>query len=271
MRIQVCHRTVYSYDQPIAYAIQTLRVQPQPYAGLRLNTWTVAGEGRKPLTGFVDGYGNWIHCHTVNRHHDRSAVTVSGEVETTDTHGVVAGTAEPLPPAFYLRATPLTAATPTVTAFAGEAAGNGKPLDRLHALMGLINDRIDYQLGATDVHTPAPDVLDRRAGVCQDHAHLFIACARALDHPARYVSGYLWTGDEDATFTAGHAWAEAYVDDLGWVGFDPANGVCPTEAYVRTAVGLDYWTAAPMRGVWRGAATETLAVEVQIQQAQAAQ
>ena len=271
MRIRVRHRTVYSYDQPIAYAIQTLRVQPRPHAGLQVLNWRVTGEGRRPLPGFVDGYGNWIHSHTVNRRHDRSAVTVAGEVETTNGNGVVSGTVEPLPPAFYLRPTALTEATPAVAAFAAEAAGGGQPLERLHALMGRIHADIAYRLGATDVRTPAAAVLDRGAGVCQDHAHLFIACARALGRPARYVSGYLWTGDQDQPFDAGHAWAEAHVDDLGWVGFDAANGVCPTAAYVRTAVGLDYWTAAPMRGIWRGEATESLAVEVTVQQAQGAQ
>ena len=112
--------------------------------------------------------------------------------------------------------------------------------------------------------TTAADALARGFGVCQDHAHLFIAAARLIDIPARYVSGYLWTGVDAQPFDASHAWAEAFVPELGWVGFDPANRICPTENYIRVAVGLDYSAAAPVRGLRRGPAEESLDVEVQV-------
>ena len=113
-------------------------------------------------------------------------------------------------------------------------------------------------------------------GVCQDFAHVFIAAARHLGHPARYVGGYLfqpalshWQSQGSAGQTqstdaqdAGHAWAEALVPHLGWVGFDPANGISPTDAYVRVAVGLDYLGAAPVRGTRYGGGGESLAVKV---------
>ena len=86
-----------------------------------------------------------------------------------------------------------------------------------------------------------------------------------------FRSGYLWEGDKTEPIEAGHAWAEAYVDNVGWVGFDPANGIAPAENYVRTAIGLDYREAAPVRGVWRGAAAETLAVNLKVQQVQSQQ
>ena len=107
--------------------------------------------------------------------------------------------------------------------------------------------------------------------MCADHAHVFIAGARHLGLPARYVGGYLWTGADGQEYQASHAWAEAYVPDLGWVGFDPANRLCPTDAYVRTAVGLDYHAAAPASGVWRGDSSETLAVRVAVTAAVGAQ
>jgi transglutaminase-like putative cysteine protease len=135
---------------------------------------------------------------------------------------------------------------------------------RLHALMHGVRDRMAYRAGTTDSQTSAAEALASGVGVCQDHAHLFIAAARALDVPARYVGGYLWTGDDDAEYEASHAWAEAYVDDLGWVGFDPANRLCPTENYIRVGIGLDYWTAAPVRGIRRGVADEALSVRVQV-------
>ena len=110
--------------------------------------------------------------------------------------------------------------------------------------------------------TTAGEALRSGAGVCQDHSHVFISAARVLGIPARYVGGYLWTGQPESE--ASHAWAEAYVEDLGWVGFDPSNRICPTEAYVRSSIGLDYAAAAPIRGVRRGNAAERLAVSISV-------
>ncbi|GAB4147116.1 MAG: transglutaminase family protein [Sphingomonadales bacterium] len=266
MRLRIRHLTHYRYDQWVDYSIQTLRLAPRDHDGQRVLSWRVTGDGGRVLPMITDGLGNIVHCHSVNRPHRESAVLVEGEVETMETHGIVAGAVEPLPPAYFLRSTPLSAADQALTDLAHQASGGG--LDRLHHLTGLIRDRIDYRIGMTEARTTAADALAAGAGVCQDHAHAFIACARALGVPARYIGGYLWTQDHLEVYEAGHAWAEAYVEDLGWVGFDPANRVCATEAYVRASVGLDYWTAAPVRGLWRGEGAEHLDVEVQVSQSQ---
>ena len=262
MRLQVQHRTAYRYDAPIPYAIQNIRLSPRPFRGLRVIRWSIKGETGNELPSYIDGYGNIIHCHTVNRWHQQAAIVVSGEVETHDTHGMVSAQ-EPLPPFFFRRTTPLTEPCEALRALAAEGEGLSNLLDRLHDLMERIPQRVIYEIGETHAATTASEALAAGRGVCQDHAHVFIACARLLNVPARYVSGYLWTGSEE-NFEASHAWAEAFVPDLGWVGFDPANGVSPTAAYVRTAVGLDYWSAAPLRGLRQGTARETLEVSVQV-------
>ena len=263
MRLHVLHRTVYRYSAPIHYAIQTLRLQPRPYEGLNVIEWRVEGDGRRPLPSFIDGLGNVVHCHTVDRPHTEASITVEGEVETRRDDGVVLGTHEPLPPVFFLRTTPLTLANDAVKELA-ESAGGATPLDRAHAIMHAVRDRVRYRPGTTDTLTAAAEALAQGEGVCQDHAHLFIAAARAGGIPARYIGGYLWTGGNEAEYDAGHAWAEAHVPDLGWVGFDAANRVCPTENYIRVSVGLDYWAAAPVRGLRRGAAEESLDVKVKV-------
>ena len=106
-----------------------------------------------------------------------------------------------------------------------------------------------------------------KRGVCQDLSHVFIAASRSLGIPARYVGGYFCRNDGEGEQDAGHAWAEAFVPDLGWVAFDTANGLCPTDAHARVAVGLDYLGAAPVRGMRYGGGTETLAVDIHIDQA----
>jgi transglutaminase-like putative cysteine protease len=264
MRLAVMHRTVYRYTAPIRYAIQTLRLEPRPYQGLTVLNWRVEGDGPRPLPRYIDGLGNVVHTQTIDRPHREAAITAIGEVETRRGDGVVLGTVEPLPPLFFLRTTPLTAPDAAIAALAQDGDDGGNGIERLHALMHRVRERLDYRPGATDIDTSAAAALAQGFGVCQDHAHLFIAAARLMGVPARYVSGYLWTGVNVQADDASHAWAEAYVPELGWLGFDPANRICPNENYVRVAVGLDYSAAAPVRGLRRGPAEESLTVEVQV-------
>lgn len=263
MRLAVTHRTVYRYTDPIRYAIQTLRLEPRPYEGLTVLNWRVEGDGPRPLPRFIDGLGNIVHTRTIDLPHREATITAAGEVETRRGDGIVLGAVEPLPPLFFLRATPLTAPDEGIAALARDGKV-GDEIERLHRLMGRVRDRLDYRPGETDSTTTAADALKQGFGVCQDHAHLFCAAARLMGVPARYVSGYLWTGADDRPYDASHAWAEAFVPGLGWIGFDPANRVCPTENYIRVAVGLDYGAAAPVRGLRRGPAEESLSVEVQV-------
>lgn len=273
MHLRVFHRTGYRYSAPITYSIQSLRLTPVPYEGLRVVNWRIEADGRATLPSLVDGLGNIVHCHTLDGPHSETSITVDGTVETARTDGIVIGAPDPLPPEFFLRVTPLTAPDGAIGDLGREAAQAGDDIvERLHWLLRTIHGRLAYEIGQTDVETPAAVALQRGRGVCQDHAHVFIAAARAIGIPARYVSGYLWTGDDaaEAAHDASHAWAEALVPNLGWVGFDAANGICPDETYIRVGIGLDYWAAAPVRGLRRGRAIEELQVSVRVQRAVAA-
>jgi transglutaminase-like putative cysteine protease len=268
MQLRVFHRTGYRYSAPISYAVQSLRLTPVPYDGLTVRCWrvTAAGDDR-PLPSLLDGLGNIVHSLSIDRPHREAAVVAEGLVETHRADGVVTGAPEPLPPLFFLRPTPLTTADGAIIALAHEAACGGDVAQWLHALMRGVHQNLAYQQGHTDAETTAAIALSRGRGVCQDHAHVFIAASRTLGIPARYVSGYLWSGSDAAAHDASHAWAEAFVDGLGWVGFDAANGICPDETYVRVAIGLDYRATAPVRGVRAGGAGEEMRVEVQVQRA----
>lgn len=264
MRLAIRHVTSYRYSQPIAYAIQTLRLTPRPYEGFNVIAWRVRGEGKQELPSLVDGYGNIVHCHAVNRSHDRASIVVEGDVETSVSDGIVRGAVETLPPLFYLRPTRLTAIDGAIRDLALSVPGEG--YQRLVKLMETVRRHVDYRTGTTDSATTAAEALRAGTGVCQDHAHLFIAGARAMGIPARYVGGYLWAGGGDGAGEASHAWAEAYLPEFGWIGFDPSNRTLPGEHYVRASIGLDYWSAAPVRGVRRGVGEESLAVEVKVRE-----
>jgi transglutaminase-like putative cysteine protease len=133
--------------------------------------------------------------------------------------------------------------------------------------MKRLNAEMTFDTEPTQAETTAAEAFAGRRGVCQDGTHIFIAAARHLGIPARYISGHFFRDDDVTAQDAGHAWAESYVDKLGWVGFDPTNGISPTEAHVRVAVGLDYLGAAPVRGTRYGGGGETLKVAVNVDQA----
>ena len=175
MQLQVKHQTTYRYDAPVSYTIQSLRLSPRPHHGLSVLSWRVQADGRRELPSFTDGFGNIVHSHSINRTHDCITLLVEGEVETTDTAGILRGGAEPLPPAFYLRSTPLTVADGAIEALAAENGHGKSTIERLHRLMIAVRERVDYRLGATDVATTAAEALARGVGVCQDHSHIFIA------------------------------------------------------------------------------------------------
>jgi transglutaminase-like putative cysteine protease len=161
----------------------------------------------------------------------------------------------------FLRPTPLTEADRGIEALARRCAREDR-LSTLHAILDTLHETMAYEPGTTESGTTAAEALAAGRGVCQDHAHVFISAARTLAIPARYVTGYLLTGEGQAV--AHHAWAEALAPEIGWVGFDPANGQCPTELYVRLAIGLDAVGAAPVRGVRLGAGREQLQVSVAV-------
>ena len=130
-----------------------------------------------------------------------------------------------------------------------------------------LNGDITYDTNPTGSNTTAAEAFSLRRGVCQDLTHIFIAACRSLAIPARYVGGHFHRSDGVTSQEAGHAWAEAFVPDLGWVAFDPTNGISATEAHVRVAIGLDYLGAAPVRGTRTGGGQETLTVAVNVDQA----
>ncbi|MFL9828591.1 transglutaminase N-terminal domain-containing protein [Rhodoplanes sp. SY1] len=269
MRIRVSHLTTYRYDQPASRVIQTLRMTPRPHDGQHVVRWRIDVSADCRLTTQEDAFGNITHAFSADVPTDQLEVLVEGEVETQDTDGIVRGIIERFPPSLYLRETDLTHADPAIVAFARDATAGeaGGTIGTLHALVRAVHAEVTFDTDPTHPATTASEAFSLRRGVCQDLSHVFIAAARSLGVPCRYVGGYYWRSDGITAQEAGHAWVEAHVADLGWVAFDPAHAMCATDAYVRVAVGLDYLGAAPVRGTRFGGRGETLAVAVHVDQA----
>jgi transglutaminase-like putative cysteine protease len=271
MRIRISHATTYRYDMPPTGVTQLLRLTPRNHDGQYVVDWRIDLSEDCQLHQHEDAFGNITHSFTAEGPFSELAVAVDGEVETQDTHGLVQGAIERFPPALYLRETALTQPDAAIVEFAETmraASGTGDdPLALLHALLRELNREITFDTDPTHTATTAAEAFALRRGVCQDLTHVFIAAARELGVPARYVGGHFHRADGVTVQEAGHAWAEAYVDNLGWVGFDPTNGISTTDAHVRVAAGLDYLGAAPVRGTRYGGGGETLKVAVHVDQA----
>lgn len=263
MLIRIEHSTSYEYSEPLLATTQYLRLTPLSGRTQAVENWALICPGAT-TTLWYDQYGNACHTLSVAKPVDRLDIRVSGLVRTRDTSGVIGVASPELPVMLYLRATPATVVSDNIRDLAAEARGDSERdrIEVLHDVMLGIGKAVAYKPGQTHVHTTGAEALEQGSGVCQDHSHIFCATARALDIPARYVSGYMTQGVGHEAHTASHAWAEAFVDSLGWVGFDPTNCACPDESYVRTAIGLDYSEAGPVRGVRAGGGDEAMSVSV---------
>lgn len=265
MRLTVHHVTHYRFDEPVARALQRLRLTPKSTSGQRIVAWTMSFDGARLEAEYEDQNHNRTTLISVHPGIRELTLTCEGVVETADHVGVMGRHSGYLPLWHFLDPTPATTVGPKLRNLLDKVPAGEGAVPMLHRLSGTILEEIAYQAGVTDIGTSAEDAVAAGAGVCQDHAHVFIASARALGFPARYVSGYLMMTDR-VEQEAGHAWAEAFVNGLGWVGFDVSNGISPDQRYVRVATGRDYAEAAPVTGISYGVGDQSMHVSLAVEQ-----
>jgi transglutaminase-like putative cysteine protease len=265
MRLQVRHATVYQFDAAMRFVTQSHRLTPVSNGCQSVLDWSVSAEGAAFGASFIDGGGDPVCTMTVEGPVERIEILVEGTVETTDTAGVLRGQRETISPRVYLQPTQATKPNRALLALRDAVldGATDAPLERAHRLAAGVAEAIEYAPGATGAGTTAAEALELGRGVCQDMAHALIVLAHAADMPARYVTGYLLTGEEDGE--AAHAWTEIFVEGLGWIGFDAANRCCPDERYIRLGSGRDARDAAPIRGVSRGGGGEAMDVTVAVE------
>lgn len=269
MKLSIRHTTRYVFSQPVIHALQRLRLTPKETQGQVILAWNMHYQNAYRELEYEDQNHNTVTLVAVDPGATEVTVTCEGQVETLDKAGVIGRHSGHMPLWSFLGQTRLTRPGPKLRALVRELGvpqEEGK-LDFLHALSARIAQMVAYETGYTKVSTTAEEAIAAGRGVCQDHTHVFLGAARACDIPARYVSGYLMMNDridQEAT----HAWAEAHIEGLGWVGFDVSNGISPDPRYVRVATGRDYRDAAPVTGISFGAAEQVLSVDVAVEQHQ---
>lgn len=266
MRLAIEHTTEYKFASPVVHGLQRLRLKPKSTHGQNIVNWDMNFVGAGQEVAYDDQHHNSTTLIAFEPGTQEVVVSCRGEVETSDQTGILGEHAGHMPLWCFLRPTSLTRAGLKVRALVANVDHDrDDKLGFLHALSATIREAVEYEKNVTDVSTSAEQALALGKGVCQDQAHVFLSAGRLLDIPMRYVGGYLMMNDR-IDQEAGHGWAEAYVGDLGWVGFDVSNGISPDERYVRVATGCDYTEAAPVTGMSVGAGESRMHVDLKVEQ-----
>jgi transglutaminase-like putative cysteine protease len=258
MQLHIRHETRYRYERPVKYSVQSLHLTPRRDPSQRALVWNISAPGRRLEQ--IDAYGNISHLLTLEEPHREIHIVVHGVVETADIEGRQDD--GPLSPLAYLAPTMLTTPNQDIKDFASQSLGTEEePRRRAQILAEAVYDAVRYKPGTSDVQDSAAVAFKSGEGVCQDHAHVYIASARSVGIPARYVSGYLYTGD--AKDVASHAWVDVWLGaEIGWQSVDVTNKRPAVRTYCRLAVGRDYLDAAPVRGVRQGGGGEKMEANV---------
>jgi transglutaminase-like putative cysteine protease len=256
MRLQISHETHYVYDAPVRSSTQYLRLMPRDTARQKVLDWKLEAPDTPVRTH--DGYGNVLHVLTLDTRISEIRIRASGAVDTSPALDAPSDfTGVPLSPLVFLRATAYTRAEGKLAAFLNGFQREAKSLKGLRNLAAAIHEKMPSDAHQLPVSPNASEAFAARSGAGPDLAHVFIACARRLGIPARYVSGYLCTRENSGARVASHAWVEAWVEDR-WSSFDLARNAPIGEGHVKLAVGADYLDACPIRGVRIGGGAETM-------------
>jgi transglutaminase-like putative cysteine protease len=281
MQYQIRHLTRFSYHSPVSESVMELRMQPLTDRRQRNLRFDITTNPRARIFAYRDHLGNAVHYFDIPGHHMRLDLTAEADVDVLPT--------EPLPETLpesawdaidaqgasdefvnWLAPSHFAHETPSLIDFAN-AIGLTRDADPLTLLRGLtrtVYESFAYEPRTTRVDSPIDEALAARAGVCQDFAHVMTTLVRRLGIPCRYVSGYIAaatteTPDRSAT-NATHAWVEARLPELGWIGFDPTNDTMAQERHIAVAVGRDYGDVPPTRGVFKGGTGSELRVAVTV-------
>lgn len=261
MQIAIRHQLSVAIGEGVPRAVQHLLLTPQSSSVQTVKEWQLDAPGLDGAIGFLDAYGNRAHMSSLTKPEAEIVITAAGIVETHDRAGVVGRLERDPVPALFRRATALTKPVGAITSKFRSSPKDGKErIALLHGLMERVAEVLGEAAQSQSQDGQSQSQAQGKAAEAADFAHAFIGAARALEIPARYVTGYLAAAeDEPAAF---HAWAEAWDESLGWIGFDAMLGLCPADRHVRLASGLDAAGTVPVRSVPMLGTPQALAVEV---------
>lgn len=262
MLLSVIHSTTYRYAEPVQRSTQYIRLSPYPTARQKVVRWELDLPGSQ--VALRDAFDNITQVLTLDRPHDEITLVARGQVEVDDTdQGEAAGR---INPQVFLRPTGLTDSNESMSEFIApfRSIVVGRPYIAMNDLASAILEKLPHSAGHTQADFTATQAFAAQGALGQDHAHVFISCARSLGVPARYVSGYVYSGNGQDV--ASHAWAEAWVSNR-WISFDVSRTREVAGGYIKLALGRDYLDACPVRGIRLGGGQEQLSAHAKVQTA----
>lgn len=284
MHFEIFHLTRFQYSNPVTESVMELRMQPLTNENQTCTAYSLQLSPSARPFEFIDQFGNTVQHFDIPEKHSKLEITTKSLVEVNER--------EPLPESLpleswkmldaeiekgdfweYLLPSQFAQKTPALTNLQNEinATRAKDPLTLLRGINSFFKANFEYAPETTEVDSPIDVAINQRSGVCQDFANIMIALVRGLKIPCRYVSGYLFHRTDDRSHIAQdatHAWVEAYLPTLGWVGFDPTNDLIVGDRHIAVAVGRDYTDVPPTRGVFKGNVESQLSVAVRVRQAE---
>ncbi len=274
MLLQALHRTTYRYPFPSRESHNEVRLMPLEGPEQRCLSFELTVDPVAKVFSYVE-QGGMVHHFVVRTPHTALTIQATTQVETLienpfegvnlveDDWDAEATLAERYPE--FLASTPRVPVLDAAREIAASVKNGPSVADWAVALGERVHDMLSYDTDATHVNTPLSYVIEHRAGVCQDFAHLMLACLRARGVPARYVSGYLYSGTEGLRGDqATHAWVECVLPGGRWLGIDPTNRCLANDHHIRVHTGRDYDEVPPTKGIYTGPAAERLEVSVSV-------
>jgi transglutaminase-like putative cysteine protease len=273
MRLLVEHITKFNYDSPVYETATEIRLRPcdSMLSGQRVLDFSLSLTPSVPLFSYVDYFGNTVHHTNLLDSHD-SLEIISKSTVLTDGGRTAWQPIDDIRSLDFLSETKFVQVDASIVKLVEKGlslTSSSYALDKAIELCRTTFNELTYEPGVTDVHSVSSEVLELGRGVCQDFAHVMIAACRCSGIPARYVSGYLYGGlDTERDDRESHAWCEVYCGkEQGWVGLDPTHDTTYVdERYVKIGVGRDYSDVPPVRGTYKGIATEDLTVVVRMRE-----
>ena len=266
MKLSIKHISKYKFSKNLSYGVQRLRLKPQNNKIQNINRWNINIQGGVEQFEYLDHHQNLCTFLTLNNDLKEIIISVDGQINTIESNGILGNDKPKTKPWMYKMYTPITKPGNHIKSFCKKWLDlSYSELDICHFVAYDIRKFVKFRKGSTSAYTSAEDSFKKKRGVCQDFTHIFISCLRFLGFSVRYVSGYLkieGVNEQDAT----HAWADVFIKDLGWVGFDVANGISPDERYVVLANGFDFFDASPIHGLHLDSQNTSLDVSVCVEQ-----
>ena len=248
MILTIKHQTNYNFYSNVPRLVQSLKLYPSNCKNQKVINWNISTNIGQLTRSHQDALGHTIYNIYNEGLIGEQTIISEGKIHTKDFNGVMQGLVDKVNPFCFLRCTHLTKPGEKLIKLSKKIKKKNDQIKFCHDLNRIVSEVLDFKTGITNNKTTAEEALKLEKGVCQDYAHILISLSKMFDIPSRYVNGYLMDDNNISNYSS-HAWVETYINELGWVAFDPSHKKCIDQNYVRISCGYDFIDASPIKGI----------------------